>query len=360
MKKFLLVISILIAISLVVIVASEIKFNTKLKTMTFEELLEKGVLSYDKNQFRKAVKYYNQALEINNNVEKLYVFKSLALDAMGKKEDSFAMSKEAIKILPESSILNFLLGVKYLEHNDLTKSEDYLLKSIQYEANSRNYTLLGMNYADQRKVDKAIQAFTKAIELDPTFIEAYVKRAKICGDVGDYKCSLDNYKILTKMFPENHFFWHMSSIYKTNTRDLEGAMKDIDKAISLFKKPNPSYIAQKAWVYLEQKDYENSKKYLLEALKIDPNDGYALLLYKVMAYDNKAYDKVIEISKKMLKVDPTANCNHALFYTYARALYNTGQKKQALQQIEKAIQLNPLDQDYSRIKEKMLKNENID
>ena len=41
----------------------------------------------------------------------------------------------------------------------------------------------------------------------------------------------------------------------------------------------------------------------MKALEIDPNDGYALGLYKFMAYENKAYDKVIEISKKMLKVD---------------------------------------------------------
>lgn len=70
--------------------------------------------------------------------------------------------------------------------------------------------------------------------------------------------------------------------------------------------------------------------------------------------------KWLRFQKKILKVDPTAKCNHALFFTYARALYNTGQKKQALQQIEKAIQLNPLYKDYSTIKEKMLKNEKID
>ena len=108
MKKFLLVFSILIAILLAAIIVNEVKFNKNLRAMTFEELLDKGTSSYDKNQFRKAVKYYDQALKINNKNEKLYVFKSLALDAMGKKEESFTMAKEAIKILPEDNILNFI------------------------------------------------------------------------------------------------------------------------------------------------------------------------------------------------------------------------------------------------------------
>ena len=360
MKKFLLIISTLIAISLALVAVNEVKFNKEVKTMTIEELLEKGTASYNKNQFKKAVKYYDKALEINNEYERLYVFKSLALDAMGKKEESFKMAKDAVKVLPDDNMLNFILGIKYLEHHKYTKSEEYLLKSIKYEANSKNYTMLGVNYAEQGKAKEAIQAFSEAIKLDPKFVDPYVKCAKICGDIGNYKCSLENYRTLTKMYPENHFFWHMSSLYKTNTKDLEGAMKDIDKAISLIKKPNSSYLAQKAWVYLEQKDYEKAKEYLLKSLEIDPNDGYALGLYMFMANDNEAYDRVIEVAKKMLKVDPTAKYNHALYSTYARALYKTGNKKQALRQIEKAIKLNPLDKDYPAIKEKMLKEVKID
>ena len=47
MKKFLLVISILIVILLAVVAINEVKFNKEVKTMTFEELLEKGTSSYD-------------------------------------------------------------------------------------------------------------------------------------------------------------------------------------------------------------------------------------------------------------------------------------------------------------------------
>ena len=40
MKKFLLIISILIAISLALVAVNEVKFNKEVKTMTLEELLE--------------------------------------------------------------------------------------------------------------------------------------------------------------------------------------------------------------------------------------------------------------------------------------------------------------------------------
>lgn len=222
------------------------------------------------------------------------------------------------------------------------------------------YYTMASTYSELKDHKSAVEYYTKAIELNPKMIGAYVGRAKDCGDMGDWQCSLENYETLKKMYPKEHFFYHMASLYKTNTKDLDGAMKDIDKAIELLGKPDSSYYAQKAWVYSEKREYENAIEYLKKSLQINPNDGYALGLYLFMANANEDYKNVIKISRRLLKVDPAAKYNYALYATYAKALYKTGKKKQALEQIDKAIEIEPSDKDYPMYKEKMLKGEKID
>ena len=78
-----------------------------------------------------------------------------------------------------------------------------------------------------------------------------------------------------------------------------------------------------------------------------------------MADANEDYKNVIKISRRLLKVDPEAKYNYALYATYAKALYKTGKKKQALEQIDKAIEIEPSDKDYPMYKDKMLKGEKI-
>ena len=214
-------------------------------------------------------------------------------------------------------------------------------------------------YSELKDHENAIKYYTKAIELNPKFVQAYIGKAKDCGDLRNWQCSLDNYEALKKMYPDEPFFYYMSALYKTNTKDLDGAMEDIDKAISIIKKPDATYYTQKAWIYYEKNDYNNAVEYLRKSLKIDSNNGYALGLFMFMAADNEDYKMVIKTARRLLKVDPAADCNHALYATYAKALYLTGKKKEALTQIEKAIEIEPSDEDYPALKDKMLKGEKI-
>ena len=156
------------------------------------------------------------------------------------------------------------------------------------------------------------------------------------------------------MYPDDPNSYWATSLYKTNTKDMDGAMADIDKAIELSKKPNATYYSQKAWIYLEKKDYPNAKEYLKKALQINPNDGYALGLLVCMASENEAYDTVIKYSRRLFKYDPSSRYNHALYAMYARALYKKGKKKEALKQIEKAIEIEPSDKDHQQLKEEIL------
>lgn len=226
------------------------------------------------------------------------------------------------------------------------------------EEKALEYYKIGKEYHKLQDTKNAIEYLTKAIELNPKLIRAYVGKAKVCGDMGDWKCTLDNYETVKKLNPYNAEVYCATSIYKTNLKDLDGAMVDIDKAISMSQEPNAKYYAQKAWVYVEKNDYKNAIKWTQEAMKLNPKDEYVLGVYTVIAYRKHRFEDVIKITNVCLKYNQDAKENSELLWYRAMALYQTGQKQEAIKQMEEVIKLAP-EKEYISLKEKMEKGENI-
>jgi len=156
------------------------------------------------------------------------------------------VSASASGLFPDSEVLNFQAGRDYFYNGEFQKAVEYLKKSANIAPNVETYMYLGLSYSNLHQYENAIASYSKAIELNPNLTEAYVQRAKACGDIGNYKCSLENYEKLKQMFPDNPFYYHATSIYKSNTKDAAGAMKDIDTAIKMSKKPKAMFYSQKA------------------------------------------------------------------------------------------------------------------
>ncbi len=334
-------------------------FEKELASNNTQELINKA-LSYSKtNQNNKVLKICDKIITLEPKNEEAYVLKVISLTNTNNSKEASIVLNQALEKLPNSSILNMQKGMFIAKGGNLKDAIPYLKKSAEIEPTDKIYMVLANIYSDTQDHKNAIAAYTKAIELNPKLVKAYVGRAKDCGDIGDYKCSLENYEILKKMYPNNPLYYHMTSLYKTNTKDLDGAMADIDKAISMVKKPEAAFYSQKAWVYLEKKEYKEAIKYAKEALKINPKDGYTQGLLVCMAYENQNYNMVIDAAQKSIKYDETSKFNHVLYSLYAKALYKTGKKEEAIEKIEYAIKIAPENKDYQETKAKMIAGEEI-
>lgn len=259
------------------------------------------------------------------------------------------------------TILFVVIGVGYatdISYNNTknTLSAGNILE--EEKENARMYFEMAKMYSKSNDHENAIKYYTKVIELYPNFEPAYIGRAKDYGDMGNYQGSLKDCETLKKLHPNDPVFYWATSLYKTNTKDLEGAMEDIDKALSMVKKPDASYYAQKAWVYLEMKDYVNTIKWAKKALKQNPQDEYTLGLITVMAFESNRYEDVLEITD-ILKYGKYTKDNHALMSLRAKALFQLGKKEEAIRQMDDAIKLAPDKKEYLQLKEKMQKDEKI-
>jgi tetratricopeptide (TPR) repeat protein len=52
---------------------------------------------------------------------------------------------------------------------------------------SRFYNMTGANYADEDRLEEALEYFSKAISLDPHYAIAFFNRATIKSDLGDFE-----------------------------------------------------------------------------------------------------------------------------------------------------------------------------
>lgn len=267
------------------------------------------------------------------------------------------------KILLILMLLVVTLNISYAKNATLDKQNQtpfHMLLTGNNKEKAIVYYKMAKEYSALKEHENAIYYFTQAIELDPYLIHAYIGRAKDCGDIGDYQCSLENYETLKNMYPNDPDSYWATSLYKTNTKDLKGAMSDIDMAISMKKKPDAAYYAQKAWVYLEMKDYHNAVKWAKKALKRDQKDEYTLGLITVMAYENGRFEDVLEITNECLKHGKVAKENTVLLLLRAKAFYYTEQKDKAIEQIENLIKIDSQNEEYVSIKNKMQKGEKLD
>lgn len=79
----------------------------------------------------------------------------------------------------------------------------------------------------------AISDFTKAIEINPSFKEAYSFRGASKNDLRDFKGAIEDYSIAIKIDPTDASIFNMRGIAKASLSDYQGVVEDFDKALEL-------------------------------------------------------------------------------------------------------------------------------
>jgi tetratricopeptide (TPR) repeat protein len=117
--------------------------------------------------------------------------------------------------------------------------------------------------------------------------------------------------------------------------DLQGAMENIDKAISLNKK-QAKYYEQKAEIYRNKKDFQNAITFYDKAIELNPNNSKYFYERAVCKYLIKKNEDAINDLSSALKIEEKPE-----YYSY-KSYYEKliGKKKEALADIEKAIEIS--------------------
>ena len=125
-------------------------------------------------------------------------------------------------------------------------------------------------------LEAAIDAYTKAIALDPTYATAYYNRGRARHDLGRDRAALADYDQAIKLTPTDAVAYNNRGIVKHCLNQYEAALADFDQAIAL----DPTYATaynNRGHAKQEHGQHEDALVDLDQAIALDPT--YAVAYY---------------------------------------------------------------------------------
>jgi len=237
------------------------------------------------------------------------------------------------------------------------------------------------------------ELYTKALEANPDFLDAYINRGLVNNELGEYSASVEDYDMAIQLDSKCALAYNNRGYTKFKQGDFDGALVDYNKAILLNPKLQMA-LDNKARLFASacmEDDKDFSEKFYLslgisevnngnfaealrnfdEALKFNPSMAIAYF-YKGIAYHSlckndeafENYTKAIELDKNMVdayfnrgqlivKTNPKQALDDFVsavaldnkfidaYYAIAAVQKTLGQYSEAVKNLDKIIELEP-------------------
>ena len=198
-------------------------------------------------------------------------------------------------------------------------------------------------FLDQNDIDKAIEYFKKAAELDPKnnpaklgLSEAYVRRGDQVLDTGKPETAVYYFEEAAKANPNNPAAYAGLGECYDATGSNDKAQAGFEKALSLDPNLTELY-APLGIIYYQKGEIAKSKDYLTRIRAIRPDDPDVALFYGLILSKENRNDEAIAAFKGALAKDPTPEAHLYLGEVYDRL----DRDKEAIVEYKEAIRLNP-------------------
>jgi tetratricopeptide (TPR) repeat protein len=218
--------------------------------------------------------------------------------------------------------------------------------------NAQAYFKRGDAYLmDKRDTDRAIEDFTKAIEIDPKHDKAYNSRGIAYGRTKDINREIEDYTKAIEINPKDEWaFLNRGSAY-LDIYKYDLAFADYAKAIEINPKSDQAHIIRgKAYRDLSYrrgddnaeeiaKNNERAHSDYSEAVRINPNNVEALKLRGVSYFSlYRDYGHAVADYSEAIRLDPD---NSEAWSLRGHAYLSKGDTDHAIADYSKAIQLKP-------------------
>jgi tetratricopeptide (TPR) repeat protein len=180
---------------------------------------------------------------------------------------------EAVKTL--SSISWFENGYVFWNSSDHQKAIEAFTKAIKLNPTyEKFYVFRGNVYGESGNNKQAVKDFTKALKLNPKYIKAYVSRGNAFLRSGNYQQAVKEYTMAVKLNSKHEEAYCYRGVAFGALGKEQQALEDFSRAIKL----NPEY--EKAYFYrglahAESEDYHQALEDLNKAVELNPGDAEA-------------------------------------------------------------------------------------
>ena len=233
---------------------------------TYENLIEKARENGSINNWEEAIKCYEEAFQISEEIEDLLDYAICLL--YGQNQARAEKVIDTIISLDEENFLpHFYKGLYYEYLEEYENAQESYLKSIElgYESDDIFFKV-GYNYDLLGDIKRAKEYYQKALELNENEFFSNLNLGSIYEEENDLEKALYYTQKAHKSNPyESRACYNLGVIY--------GKLNDSENQLKYYLKElecdNPHYeiYFNLGVYYKDHKDYNQSKKYYLEAIK---------------------------------------------------------------------------------------------
>ncbi len=251
--------------------------------------------------------------------------KLIAMSMAKNREDRFSSVPELLKALTWVYKDHFKEKPRELEVSEGFSAIDY------------NYR--GVTYDKLDKYTEAVADYTRALELDSTFVLAYNNRGATFERLRRYDEALIDYSSAIQQAPTlAHAYYNRGNVFSKKKKSLE-AIEDYTRAIQIDPNLMRAYINRGSEYYLID-SFQEALADFSAAIELAPSYAKAHVNRGVIYDSLKMYDRAIEDYTHAIRLAPN---DAAIYYNRGLTFYNMDQFGKAAEDFTKVIEFNPDD-----------------
>ncbi len=255
-----------------------------------------------------------------------FLFFVIAIPSAANADDSISFSK------------NLLYAIQAISDGEFEQADQILNDCEKTHPDSAEvYFLKGNLFERQQKIDEAIEAYQKAIDLDPGFTRSYynlgvlylVKERSVKASEMFDQLSKKNPRFISDFLRIGRMF--------ILQRDYLTANRYLKMAVEI--KPTANAYNDLAVISIFEKDFDNSINYALKAVELDPKLASAYNNLGV-AYANgkKDFPKAMEYYRQAIALNPKYG---TAYQNLGEAQFLSGKLDDAVESNQKTLEIDP-------------------
>ena len=178
--------------------------GSKLKDKAaYRTIYKRAVCYYSIGEFANALKDVDAFIPKYPDVPQAKLLKAFIYRELGDDENQMVFLKEAMEGQPPSPDLLKWRGLLYLQSDDYQSAKKDLLFARVLGDDPEIETYLGLSYYNLQQKDSSFFSFDKAIELDATYMPAYLYAGSVSIDDGNFSRGLQYAELALRVDPKN-------------------------------------------------------------------------------------------------------------------------------------------------------------
>ncbi len=269
----------------------------------------------------------------------MHLLAARALEALGRRPEADERCTRAIETRPGHAPAHAQRGYLRYDLGDYARAKEDLVRAMQYNPLvAGHWNMLGLcEYLGGMSTERAIDALTQSLTLDPMFARAWCNRAIVHQARGDFRRALDDLDMAVRKSPDMIELYKNRSAVHQRLKDYARALEDAETMVARWPR-NPLAWSTRAGVRMLMKDPVPAREDIEQALSLDPRDVESLVVKATMLAEDKRYDESISLADQAIAIDPRFG---RAYGARGIARFLSGRRAEAKADFREAARLDP-------------------